>query len=121
LIAVVDLAALPAAERRFHELALPGELHLIGDGVTTLDLPDIVTVTRHPDPHGWSAAIDAVRHACPQTGRTLMWGAGEASGVANLRAALRAADDANVFAQFNGYWQRGVSEYDHHAELPEVN
>lgn len=121
MIAVVDLAALPAVERRFRELALPGELHLVGDGIETLDLPDSVTVSRHPDAHGWQAVIAAVQGAQPQPGRTFVWGAGEATRVAELRAALRQIDDLDVFAQFNGYWQRGVSEYDHHAELPTVN
>lgn len=118
LIAVVDLTALPAAERRFRELDLPGQLHLIGGGGMSVDVDARVQVIRHAEVHGWQDVVGSVIAALPREGRTFVWGAGEAAGVANLRAALITAAVQGCVTQFNGYWQRGNSEYDHHAQLP---
>lgn len=119
LIAVVDLTALPAAERRFRELDLPGQLHLIGSGDMSVDVDARVQVIHHAEVHGWHEANSSAIAVLPSEGRTFVWGAGEAAGVSNLRAAVRECNRDGLFAQFNGYWQRGVSEYDHHAQLPE--
>lgn len=117
-VAVVDLSALPAAERRIADLDLPGVLHLVGNGVDAVAVPDAVTVVHHAEVQGWGEVVTAAAASIPETGRVLVWGAGEAAGVSNLRAAVRECNRDGLFAQFNGYWQRGVDEYDHHAELP---
>ncbi|MEF3323258.1 siderophore-interacting protein [Gulosibacter sp. GYB002] len=119
LIAVVDLTALPAAERRFTELGIPGKLHLIGEGVDELELPNNVAVTATPYDVEWREVIPGVLDDIPPTGAVLVWGAGEARGVSELRAALRQRVRSGLFGAFNGYWQRGIAEFDHHAELPQ--
>lgn len=120
LIAIVDLAALPAAERRFNELGLPGVLHLVGAGGGDIDVPETVTVEVY-EPGDWTRVTDALQPAIANAERTLVWAAGEATGVARVRASLRSIEEAGILAQFNGYWRQGVSEYDHHAELPAVS
>lgn len=121
MIAVVDAAALPAAERRLDDCQLPGELHLLGiRDVAALDLPADVALYEHDlaHPDDWREVAAEVVARIPADERVLIWGAGEAHGVAQLRAAARERARDGLFGQFNGYWQTGVAEYDHHAELP---
>lgn len=121
-IAVVDASALPAAERRLAEMGLVGALHLLGgDGIEAIDLPEGVELVHHETaaPNDWREVAAAIAARIPADQRTLVWAAGEAHGVSQVRAAVREVACEGLFGQFNGYWQAGVAEYDHHAELPE--
>lgn len=121
VIAVVDAAALPAAERRLDDFQLPGELHLLGiRDVAALDLPEGVALVEHELERAddWGAVAAEVVARIPADERVLVWGAGEAHGVAQLRGRAGERAREGLFGQFNGYWQVGVAEYDHHADLP---
>ena len=130
---VADLTALPSAERRFDELpdTVTGELHLVVESAADIDgisVPERIRVITHElgtegVAGGWpgvATALEASLASIEPTQRILIWAAGEASGVASIRAVANAVAREGVFGAFNGYWRAGEAEYDHHAPLPEL-
>ena len=122
----VDAAAIPAAERRLAEIAVAdAELHVIvapGAEAGNLDAGD-ARVIRHElagGIPGWSGIDAILAESVPADGATLVWAAGEATGVAAARRAAKSLARPGLFGLFNGYWRAGESGYDHHAPLPEA-
>ena len=96
-------------------------LHLLGiRDVAALDLPEGVELFEHELERAddWGAVAAEVVARIPADERVLIWGAGEAHGVAQLRGRAGELAREGLFGQFNGYWQVGIAEYDHHADLP---
>jgi NADPH-dependent ferric siderophore reductase len=124
----VDTTALPALERWLADLRpeTPVTVFIeVTDDADRVPLASAATLDVHwlarDDDAGAGAVLERALadFLLPAQGQGRIWAAGEAGTMSRIRRdLLDRVDRDRVRVMAEGYWKQGVSDYDHHGELP---
>lgn len=126
-VLAVDETALPAAARWLEELLPDARATVVVEAQDEGDVVDLPTraqaeitwlFRRGAEPGTTSLLADAVEGLDLSEGEVFVWVAGEAGSIRPLRRYLRSVGFTPGDHEVDGYWRRGVTDYDHHEVDP---